>query len=501
MKRYSVLAIVLLVGASSLAACQIGGPAPVAAPTAASQSAATPLPAVGGALDVEARVVPVQSAGLSVPVGGIVAEVLVVEGDSVEAGQPLLRLEQARAEASVAQAEADLRAAQAAYEKLSAGATPEEIAAADAALSEAQAHLRRVRGGVTGSDIAAAVAALEQARAAEARLQGGASETDVRQARAALVEAQANARTQRDSLSAAKVLAQSQMEQAANALRDRQADYSRIYWDNRDLEGRSSRDLPQERKDAEAAALRAMQNADEALRQARVAYAQAQQAEVSGVAAAEARVQDAQAGLDRLVAGADADELAAARARVASSQADLDRLQGDEHGGALAAAEAQVAQAGAALAGLRAGASKGDLAVAAAEMERAEAALALARAALAETELRAPFAGTVAAITPRIGEFVAPGSPLVDLADLSSWQVETTDLTEQHIVRVREGRAATVTFDAIPDLELHGVVEHIRPLGENRQGDITYAVRVRLDEQDPRLRWNMTASVAIEPEE
>jgi HlyD family secretion protein len=85
----------------------------------------------------------------------------------------------------------------------------------------------------------------------------------------------------------------------------------------------------------------------------------------------------------------------------------------------------------------------------------------------------------------------------VRLADLSAWQIETSDLTELNIVRVREGSQAAVTFDAIPGLELLGRVSHIRALGENKQGDITYTVTIRLDRQDPRLRWNMTASVTM----
>jgi HlyD family secretion protein len=87
----------------------------------------------------------------------------------------------------------------------------------------------------------------------------------------------------------------------------------------------------------------------------------------------------------------------------------------------------------------------------------------------------------------------------VQLADLAAWQIETTDLTERNIVRVRVGSQATVMFDAIPSLELRGTVSHIRPLGENKQGDITYAVTIKLDQQDPQLHWNMTATVAIEP--
>ena len=75
--------------------------------------------------------------------------------------------------------------------------------------------------------------------------------------------------------------------------------------------------------------------------------------------------------------------------------------------------------------------------------------------------------------------------------------IETTDLNERNIVLVREGSPVTVTFDAIPALELPGRVNRIQALGENRQGDITYTVTINLDHQDPRLRWNMTAVVAI----
>ena len=47
------------------------------------------------------------------------------------------------------------------------------------------------------------------------------------------------------------------------------------------------------------------------------------------------------------------------------------------------------------------------------------------------------------------------------------------------------------------DLELPGRVVQIRPIGENKQGDITYTAIVQPDQLDERLRWNMTASVAI----
>ncbi len=55
-------------------------------------------------------------------------------------------------------------------------------------------------------------------------------------------------------------------------------------------------------------------------------------------------------------------------------------------------------------------------------------------------------------------------------------------------------------FDAIPGLTATGKVARVKPLGENKQGDMTYTVVVQPDQLDARLRWNMAASVAIEPQ-
>jgi HlyD family secretion protein len=140
-----------------------------------------------------------------------------------------------------------------------------------------------------------------------------------------------------------------------------------------------------------------------------------------------------------------------------------------------------------------------DIAAAEAEVAAARATLTQAKAALAETELKAPFAGTVAALDARVGEQVGLGTPLVQLADLSAWQIETDDLTEINVVRVAEGAPVAISFDALPDIRMAGKVTRIKPLGENKQGDMTYRVVIAPDQTDPRLRWNMTASVAIEP--
>jgi HlyD family secretion protein len=470
-------------------------------------------------LVAEGKVVPLQHAVLSLPTGGVLAAVLVAEGDRVNAGQPLLELDRARAEANVAQAEANLAQAEAAYDKLRAGPTPEEIAIAEAQLRASEGQLRQTDGSVTRADRTAAEAELAQAQAHLAELQAGPKNTDLRASVAQVAQAQANLTTQRDQLSAAKTNAQLQMEQRVNDLTRAQSAYATALqnWQyvqdtgkdplNETIDpktGKRTRPKVNDRQrqqyyDVYVQAEAALRSAETAVQQARVAYDTARQTEVSGIQLAEQQLAGSQAGFDKLRAGADADELAAARAHVASSRATLEKLGGEQRSGALGATQALVEEAQANLNRLRAGASERDLAVAGAEVQRAQATVKLAQVARDETELRAPFSGIVATLDLKTGEYVAPGAPSVHLADLAAWQIETTDLTELDVVRVRAGSSVTMTFDAIPGLELSGRVSRIRALGENKQGDITYVVTITPDRQDGRLRWNMTASASILP--
>ena len=138
-----------------------------------------------------------------------------------------------------------------------------------------------------------------------------------------------------------------------------------------------------------------------------------------------------------------------------------------------------------------------EIAAAEAAVAQAQAAREQAAVSLADTELKAPFAGTLAVIHVRQGEQVAAGSPVAELGDLTAWQVETDDLSELDIVRVQEGQTVKVTFDAIPGLAPSGTVERVQPKGEKKLGDMTYTVIVRLNDPDPRLRWNMTAVIDL----
>lgn len=380
---------------------------------------------------------------------------------------------------------------------LASTATPADIQRAQANLARAQARLREVSGAVTPHARAAAQARLDAARAVLARLEAGPNPADVRALRAELRQAEADLQATRDRLALEKTTLRLQMEQAANLLRDRQTEYARV----RDENQARSEPLTAEQRTREISARLAMENAEKALEQARVAYEAALQAERTGIAAAEARVEAARARLDRALTGPDPDQLAAARAAVAQAEDDLARLRGEQRAGAIEAARAEVAIAEAELERLLAGARPAEAALARARVEEAEVALKQAELALERAILRAPIAGVVASLNIKAGEVADPQLIAVRLADVRTWRVETTNLSELSVTRLREGDPAIIRLNSMPGLEIPGKVTGIKPLGTSQDGDVTlYTVFITPDRVDERLRWNMTAQVQITPQ-
>ncbi len=121
-----------------------------------------------------------------------------------------------------------------------------------------------------------------------------------------------------------------------------------------------------------------------------------------------------------------------------------------------------------------------------------------ARAALANAEVRAPFAGVITSLDLKVGEYASAGTPVVTIADTSSWVVKTTDLTEIDVVELKEGQPVAITLDALPGAELKGNVLSIGQSFAENQGDVVYEVTVLLTDKNPAMRWGMTAAVTFE---
>ena len=132
------------------------------------------------------------------------------------------------------------------------------------------------------------------------------------------------------------------------------------------------------------------------------------------------------------------------------------------------------------------------------EIASAQARLTQAQTVLSAMTLNAPFAGTVVAIHAREGEIVSPGVPVITFGDLSQLRLETDDLSESSIARVKVGQVVKVTFEAMPGKFFPGKITYIAPISSAKQGGTNYTTYVEFDQLDPALRWGMTGRVEID---
>lgn len=139
-----------------------------------------------------------------------------------------------------------------------------------------------------------------------------------------------------------------------------------------------------------------------------------------------------------------------------------------------------------------------------AELKVATASRKLAETQLAQTELRAPFAGIVAEVNGEIGEYATPSPPgvatppAVDLIDDSCLYV-TAPIDEVDAARVSVGAQARITLDAYRGKSFSGHVTRMAPyvLDLEKQAR-TVAIDVRFDTVPENVRLLAGQSADIE---
>lgn len=490
---------------AALAICAAGafflvprGPEPGALPTGW-QTAQAVSGSIAATISATGNVEPAAQANLRFEVSGNVTEILVKPGDEIRAGQPLARIDATALQLSVEQAQADLQQAQADLEAFQEGATPEAIAEAQARVEQARRQYQQTASSVSQADIAAARSDLASAQARLAELQAGPESDELASANQQVQSAQSGLDQARTSLSAAKERARLDVETQANALRNAQDEFSRIYWQNRELE-KFPGELPQENQDRETQAQRAVSDAEAALENARVAYEQAKQDEITTLAAREADLTSALAARDKLLAGPKADAIASARAEVERAQASLAKLTGASRASELATQQSSIEIAQAGLDSLLADPSASTLVSRQAGVARAEVGVKQAQRNLELATLKAPFPATIASIDMRVGE-PADATSIIALVDLSSYHIDLP-VDELDIAQVQSGQRVTITFDALPGAEIGGIVTAIAPEAtRSEQGTTTYEVTVTIDQDSAGVRPGMTAVVEVITEE
>ncbi len=133
------------------------------------------------------------------------------------------------------------------------------------------------------------------------------------------------------------------------------------------------------------------------------------------------------------------------------------------------------------------------LASAARDAARAEAKL--ARRGLTDAVVRAPFGGTIVERTVELGEYLAPGGPLLSLADTSVLKARVL-LDPREAIDVTVGRPAAVDVYARPGERFSGRVVRVGEVIDPRTRRLP--VEVELDDSDGRLRPGLVARFEVQ---
>ena len=132
-----------------------------------------------------------------------------------------------------------------------------------------------------------------------------------------------------------------------------------------------------------------------------------------------------------------------------------------------------------------------------AQAASAQARFDIARAVFAQSILIAPSDATVASVKIFPGEYVDQNQTMITLATLDALQLETTDLSERDIAKVKIGAPVNISVEALNE-SFNGNVIAISPIADSVGGDVVFKVTIAFDEQPKDLLWGMTAEVTIE---
>ena len=438
-----------------------------------------------------------EEVSVSTDLGGRIVALDAAEGDEVQAGQVLVRLDRTLLESKIRSAEAELAMAQATLDQVRAGARREALAHARAQLHQAEVAQEAAR--VAWED---AVAMRDNPQDLELALAAAQAQLQVLDAQVAQAQAVAQAADAGRQFAGASVQLLEDIEP--------HTEWVAIgSWQIFDLPAEIP--LPPGVGDGEyrigdylivveggtvtayvAAHIKAPADLlDEARYQWSASTQQAWQA-WAGVSMAESARSSAADYAGQLAEQVASPLALEARANAAQAQYDV-------AGAAVALARAQVL-------GLEMGATEEQIAAVEAQVKIARAALAALRVQADRFDLPAPISGLVLEQPVRVGELAMPGSPLLTLADLGQMTL-TVYVPEDQLGQVWLGQPVSVTVDAYPGRAFAGTVRYLSDEAEftprnvqtkEERVNMVFAVRIRLPNPDHALKPGMPADALLE---
>jgi len=152
------------------------------------------------------------------------------------------------------------------------------------------------------------------------------------------------------------------------------------------------------------------------------------------------------------------------------------------------------------------GVRKEQIAINRASVHTARQALDLSRIRLGYTTLLAPATGVVLVRQAELGEVMAPGTPVVTIADLDHLWMRGY-ISETDLGKVRQGQAATVKTDTYPGKVYKGRVSFISSKAEftpksvethKERVTLVYRIKIDLDNPNHELKPGMPADAVID---
>lgn len=549
--RLLVLAVVGMIAAAAVVSGQLSSPAPAAelrtAPVA--RSSVTQTVAVSGSVSAAGQ------ARLNFKTAGRLAEVYVSVGSKVEVAQPLARLDITDLQSALAQAQANLVAAQAKYDQATAGAAPEDITIARQGVDHAQRSLEQTQK-TTQNDVAAAQQSLQKVKtnyqaaktnfvnfawgarqdvasyqtalgAPSSQIAATLSElsllsqtTDVKAAIASLNQAQAalaNAAANSNGVLSSALNDYAAAQAALVAITDT---FDAAMNNGGDTSGPSG----------------AFQTAQAAFTAAATRLSSAADAVATQIAAAQTAVTSAQnslntaasradPGLDRartelgslLVQLTGEQQLSATvKSKVTQSGSALtpiaDTVSGtyvatqqsvaatqEKAASSVISAQGSVESAQASLSKTAAPPKSTDITAAYASVLAQQTAVDTAQSNIDSATLRSTIPGLVAQINAQPGESVAAGSvtnPFILIANTTSLALHGT-VGEADVAKMNPGQVATVTIDAVGPERMTGKVTALDPIATIQQGVPVYGIDVTIDVPAANVRPGMTGTANV----
>ncbi|HEX4580553.1 MAG TPA: efflux RND transporter periplasmic adaptor subunit [Acidobacteriaceae bacterium] len=141
--------------------------------------------------------------------------------------------------------------------------------------------------------------------------------------------------------------------------------------------------------------------------------------------------------------------------------------------------------------------SPADLAHSHADLEQAQSAYSAASTVVADSNVRAPFPGTVYYLPVSVSEYVHPGDLLLEMADLTKLQVRAY-FDEPELGSLHTGQPATIVWDALPNRTWHGRILRMPSTIINYQNTRNVGeVLVSVDDADGKLLPNTNVKVTV----